>query len=437
MIMIVGDDAMNNLMKHHENKLAMHNLLLKLLALLLTTGLLLSCGGKSGSSTPTPGQTAVAGDLVSWSFVITMNTASLNAAIIAAGMVGFTAVSDVSCYKLTYKTPDASATLINASGLVCLPATRSGGRPVLSYQHGTIFQDSDAPSSFITSSEGLVGAVFAAIGYIVVMPDYIGYGDSTALMHPFVHAATLASATVDMNRAAQVFFKEPGISAVTNGQLFLAGYSEGGYATLATQRLMEQSLRAEFPITASEPGAGPYDLSSTTQTILELATLPQPAFVGFFLVAYDSIYNSPSQLAYYFSSAYAPFVASYFGGSYSRGQISAALGGSNVPTVTLFNPVFIASFLGTGEAVLKAHIAENNIYNWAPAVPTRLFQGQNDDIVPYANTTTAKAAMDSNGSTSVTVVNCNAGTLPTTHDNCIAPFAIDVVIYFNTLATGL
>jgi pimeloyl-ACP methyl ester carboxylesterase len=438
MIRTAGDDTMHDLMKHHEHKMTMRNLFLKLLVLVLTTGLLLYCGGSnSGSITPTPGRAAAAGDLVSWSWAVTMNTATLNAAIIAAGMIGFTAVSDVSCYKLTYKTPNASAALINASGLVCLPATRSGGRPMLSYQHGTIFQDSDAPSSILTSAEGMVGAVFAAIGYIVVMPDYIGYGDSTALMHPFVHAATLASATVDMNRAARVFFKQPGIGAVTNGQLFLAGYSEGGYATLATQRLMEQSLKAEFPITASEPGAGPYDLSSTTQTILGLATLPQPAFAGFFLVAYDSLYNPASQLAYYFSPTYVPVVATHFDGSYTRGQITAALGGSNVPTGTLFNPVFIASFLGTGETVLKTHIAENNIYNWAPAVPTRLFQGQGDDVVPYANTTTAKAAMDSNGSTSVTVINCNAGALPTTHENCIPPFAIDVVIYFNTLATGL
>jgi pimeloyl-ACP methyl ester carboxylesterase len=224
---------------------------------------------------------------------------------------------------------------------------------------------------------------------------------------------------------------------VTNDQLFLAGYSEGGYATLATQRLMEQSLSAEFPITASEPGAGPYDLSSTTQTILGFTTQPQPAFAGFFFTAYDSLYNPSSQLAYYFSSAYAPVVAAYFGGSYSRSQITAALGGSNVPTSVLFNPAFIASYLGSGETALKAHIAENDIYNWAPTVPTRLFQGQNDDVVPYANTTTAKAAMDSNGSTMVTVVNCNAGTLPTTHDNCIKPFAIDVVTYFKTLATGI
>ncbi len=435
MIMILRDETMNDLIQHHENKPTTRTLLLQLLVLLLTTGLLLSCGNNSGTSTPAQAQAPVAGDLVSWSQAGTLNVTSLNALITSAGMIGFTAVSDVSCYKLTYKTPDASAALINASGLVCLPAAQSGGRPVLSYQHGTIFQDSDAPSGFPTSAESLVGAIFAAIGYITVLPDYIGYGDSTALMHPYVHAATLASATVNMNRAARAFFKVPGINAVTNGQLFLAGYSEGGYATLATQRLMEQSLSAEFPITASEPGAGPYDLSSTTKTILGLVTQPQPAFAGFFFAAYDSLYNPSSQLAYYFSSAYAPIVATYFGGSYSRGQITAALGGSNVLTSVLFNPAFIVSYLGTGETALKTHIAENDIYNWAPAVPTHLFQGVNDDVVPYANTTTAKAAMESNGSTMVTVVNCNAS--PSTHDNCIQPFAIDVVTYFSTLATGL
>jgi pimeloyl-ACP methyl ester carboxylesterase len=431
---------MHYFMKHHKNKLIMRRLFLKLLVLVLATGLLLSCGGGnsgSGSTTPAPGQAAAAGDLVSWSKAVTMNTTTLNAAILAAGMTGLSAVSEVSCYKLTYKTPSASGALINASGLVCLPATRSGGRPVLSYQHGTIFQDSDAPSSILTSAEGMVGAVFAAIGYIVVMPDYIGFGDSTALLHPFVHAATLASATVDLNRAARVFFKQPGIGAVTNGQLFLAGYSEGGYATLATQRLMELSLKAEFPITASEPGAGPYDLSSTTQTILGYASQQQPAFAGFFLVAYDSLYNPLSQLAYYFSSTYVPVVATHFDGSYTRGQITSALGGSGISTNTLFNSDFIASFLGSGETALKAHIAENDIYNWAPAVPTRLFQGQGDDVVPYANTLTAKNSMTSNGSTSVTVVNCNAGSSPTTHENCIVPFAIDVVFYFNTIATGL
>jgi hypothetical protein len=64
---------MNNLIEYHENKLTTRTLLLQLLALLLTTGLLFSCGNNSNNSTPAP--TPVAGDLVSWSLAGTLNAA--------------------------------------------------------------------------------------------------------------------------------------------------------------------------------------------------------------------------------------------------------------------------------------------------------------------------------------------------------------------------
>ena len=426
---------MNDLKEPVKRSVDLRAWAVNLLALALAAGLATSCGRSHGNSAPA--QPKAAGELMAWSPAGTLNAATLNGLISSAGISGITATNDVSCYKLTYGTPDVAGTLIRASGLVCLPAVRTGTHPVVSYQHGTIFLDSEAPSSFTTSLDALIGAVFAGMGYFAVLPDYIGYGDSSGLLHPYLHAATLASATIDMNRAARAFFNEPGINAATNGQLFLAGYSAGGFATMAAQRTMEQSLAAEFPVTASEPGAGPYDMTGTTRTILGRAAQPQPEFSAFFVKAYDAIYNPQSEIAYYFTAAYAPIVNTYFNGSYSRSQITSALGGANVATDTLFNPVFVASFLGAGETGLKTAIAGNDIYNWAPGVPTRLFHGQNDDVVPYANAVTAHAAMAANGSTTVTVVDCNAGGLPTTHDNCAMPFAVDVVSFFKTLATGI
>ena len=114
-----------------------------------------------------------------------------------------------------------------------------------------------------------------------------------------------------------------------------------------------------------------------------------------------------------------------------------SLGGSGVPTTELFNAAFVTSYLDGGETVLKAHVAENDIYDWAPQIPTRLFHGVQDDTVPYANTTTANAKMTANGSLTVTVVNCDAGVLPTTHTNCARPFAFDMIAFFDTFATGL
>ena len=407
---------------------------MRLLAALLTIGLLFACGSKPGGTAPPP---PAAGDLVAWREAGSLDAGLLTLAVIELGLTGVTVSGGATCYKLTYRTPNVSGNLINASGLVCLPAGRSGGRPVISYQHGTIFRDGEAPSSgFSTSGEGLIGAILAGVGYVAVLPDYIGYGDSTDELHPYVHAATLASSTIDMNRAARRFLDAPGINVAANGRFFLTGYSEGGYATLAAQRLMEQSLAAEFPITASEPGAGPYDLTGTTRILMGQPTLPQPAFTGFFLKSYDSIYSPSSLLSSMVSATYADAVNTRYDGNYSRDEINLALGGRNVATSELFNPAFLASYLDSGFPEFKARIAENDIYDWAPTVPTRLFHGVSDEVVPYDNAVTAKAAMEANGTTAVTLVDCDAGALPTTHSNCARPFARDMIVYFNALAGG-
>lgn len=405
---------------------------LQLLTLLLLTGLLCACSTNSGStSSQTP---TAAGQLLSWEPIVTFDSAQLNQQFALLGLPGISTSGTVTCYKLTYGTPNVSNKLIAASGLVCLPSPKSGGNPVISYQHGTIFQDSEAPSR-ITSGEATVGIVLAGLGYIAVLPDYVGYGDSTNELHAYVHAATLASATINMNRAARTFLADPNISRTTNGQFFLTGYSEGGYATLATQKTIQQDaiLAQEFPITASEPGAGPYDLSGTTVSILSSPTLSQPAFAGFLLKAYDSIYNAPSQLSHYFTTTFVSVVDTHFDGSFSRSQVTEALGGSGVLTKTLFNPAFLTSYLGAGETVLKNHIKENDIYDWAPASPTRLFHSVDDDTVPYANTATAQAAMSARGAVPplVTVMTCS---IPGgSHTDCAKPFALDMIAFFNLL----
>jgi pimeloyl-ACP methyl ester carboxylesterase len=406
---------------------------LQILTLLLLTGLLYACSSNSSSTsslTPT-----AAGELVSFNPIVTFDAAQMNQQISAFGLTGIIVSGTVSCYKLSYGTPNVSGKLITASGLVCLPQTKTGGNPVLSYQHGTIFQDSEAPTSFVTSGEAAVGIVLAGLGYITVLPDYVGYGDSTNELHPYVHASTLASATVNMNRAARKFLADPSINRTTNGQFFLTGYSEGGYATLAAQRLMEQNLASEFPITASEPGAGPYDISGTAVSILSSPTLSQPAFAGFLLKAYDSIYNTPSQLRNYFTATYAGIVDTHFDGSFSRSQITGALGGAGVQTNTLFNQTFLTSYGDGGEITLKNHIKENDIYDWAPKVPTRLFHGPNDDTVPFVNSTTAETRMKANGSTTVTVVDTCSVVLDA-HTACAKPFALDMIAFFK-LASGL
>ena len=102
----------------------------------------------------------------------------------------------VTAYRLEYLTSDADGNEVRASGLVSVPQKPAGATsPVLGYQHGTLFRDAEAPSNNAVASE--VAVVLASLGYIVLAPDYVGFGASKGTPHPYLLAAPSAAATVD------------------------------------------------------------------------------------------------------------------------------------------------------------------------------------------------------------------------------------------------
>ena len=85
-----------------------------------------------------------------------------------------------------------------------------------------------------------LAAVFASKGYIVVAPNYAGYDSSTLDYHPYLIADQQSKDMIDALTAARTAL--PLASATLtqdNGQLFITGYSQGGYVAMATQRAMQ------------------------------------------------------------------------------------------------------------------------------------------------------------------------------------------------------
>ena len=405
------------------------NWIVKMLCSVLFALLISGCNGSD------PESTAGQGDLVSWTAHSSPFKSDIGAAIALEVLQTANLIYDVSCYSLVYKTTDVNDALIDASGLLCLPKGKSGAGPLLSFQHGTIFNKADAPTT-LDSSYYWTGPLFASMGYIAVVPDYLGYGASGSILHPYLHAKTLSSSAVDMLRAAKRFLALPEINTATDGRLFLAGYSEGGYATLAAQRSLE-GLPTEFTVTVSEPGAGPYDVSGTFASQVNLPTVNRPAYMAFLVKSYDMVYIRPSKVTYYFTPSAAAQLDTLFAGNLSSGAISGALGGETIPINTLFNQTFLDSFNGSGEADLKAALVANDIYNWKPSAPTIFFHGQDDDLVPYANSVKAVQTMQANGVASVSLHDCNAGPFPTTHENCGVPYLVDLLQTFGPIAGSL
>ena len=85
-----------------------------------------------------------------------------------------------------------------------------------------------------------------------------------------------------------------------NNQLFLAGYSAGGYATVATHRTMQQQYPGEFTVTAAAPAAGAYDMYETANTFLNATTLPFAANIAFGIppehIDYNKIFAIANEL---------------------------------------------------------------------------------------------------------------------------------------------
>ena len=147
--------------------------------------LLAGCGGSGGSPAPgvppPPAATSQRGDLVSITSSASFDVAVVNAYILALAGLGVDTSAlngtkyGVALRRIVYKTITPDGRLIDASGVLAYPLKVAGASsPMLSYQHGTIFSDSDAPSAASDANVDPVLIVLAGSGFIVAMPDYPG-----------------------------------------------------------------------------------------------------------------------------------------------------------------------------------------------------------------------------------------------------------------------
>jgi hypothetical protein len=177
----------------------------------------------------------------------------------------------IAVYHLQYQTVDPAGNLTPASGALMVPGGTNcqGSRPVLLYAHGTTtdrgYNFADLSAS--DSGEALIVAVeFAAQGYIVVAPNYVGYDTSTLGYHPYLNADQQSKDMIDSLTAARAALPNLGVASSDGGKLFVSGYSQGGYVAMATHRAMQA---AGMIVTAAVTMSGPYALSAISDAVFE------------------------------------------------------------------------------------------------------------------------------------------------------------------------
>ncbi len=338
--------------------------------------------------------------------VVDLDGASIKQNLIAAGMPGIDESSTVygyKAYKIPYTTTDEQGNSVKVSGLMVIPtgvpdAMKQAGFSVVSDDHDTIMANTDAPTVRATNNSAPEGApviLTSLYAFVTLQPDYIGFGDSVEHYHPFLLKKSAANATVDFINAARKFASENGINL--NGQLFLTGYSEGGYAALATLEKIEQD--GKLQVTLAAPMAGPYDMNQTAMGQLSQDVLPIPSYVAYVAYAYTLSYNQ--DLSSVFNEPYDSQVETLFDGSLARPEIDPQL-----PNATdgLIDPDFRYDFLTNPYNWLREATLENNVNEWGPKTPVKLVHCLGDNVVPFPMAQLAEATMNAYGAADVSIV---------------------------------
>lgn len=304
----------------------------------------------------------------------TISTVKARLLLTLAGVDGIQVTNAVDCYRMQY-TVGSGTDAVRLSGLLALPRD-AVPRRLVSFQHGTSTTRTAVPSQL--DGTGIAAAIaFAGNGYALIAPDYPGLGESEG-RHPYYVADSIGPAVVGMIEASQR------VQGVPGGPVFLSGFSEGGWASLAALRILEADGKR---VLGSAQVAGAYNLRHVS---LPAALKGRARSHSLYLA-----YAAWGQAAYYghpldsvLTSEYATTVERLFAGAKPK-EILATL--PQDPR-RMFNQAFLDAFDRNEAHWYLESFAANSLVDVTPHAPVRLYYGSKDlDVVPEEALTAARA----------------------------------------------
>jgi pimeloyl-ACP methyl ester carboxylesterase len=227
-------------------------------------------------------------------------------------------------------------------------------------------------------------AMFAAHGYAVVASDYLGFARSDYAFHPFLHADSEATTLVDAVRAARQAMERQG--EIAPSLVLLAGYSAGGHASAAAQRLIERHPDAAFDVVGAAHLAAPLNLSGAMQ--MEQPIVAYQFFIPYLLTSwqriYGDLYQEPIEA---FRLPYARNIESLlphptldFDSLLATGALPG--GGPEQARSALMQRDYVTAVRTQASHPARRHARRNDLLEWSPKAPTLFCHGADDPTVP-------------------------------------------------------
>ncbi len=284
----------------------------------------------------------------------------------------------ISVYTISYLTT-FKGEYVTASGLVAVPTTSGIQFPVMSFQNGTNTLHSMAPSLNPDYELYLMLEFVASTGFIVSVPDYLGFGESADMFHPYLDKESTVQTVTDMLRAVKELVNNH-LNTEMSDDLYITGYSQGGWATMQLQKAIETQYSTEFNLKASACGAGPYDLNFINNYVLEQTTYPMPYFLGYVFNSYINLGLITTPPADVFNAPYDTLITTLYDGTRSGEEINAEL-------TTNVADLFTEDYRNNADtdekfASIINSMSDNSISAWNAVTPMMILHGTADEFVP-------------------------------------------------------
>jgi hypothetical protein len=335
---------------------------------------------------------------------------------------------DVEMYRISYEMPFMGEQ-IWVSGAALLPSGFNAAEayPMLVFNHGTTFVRTSAPS--FKDQINNMGYLLSSLGFIVLMPDYVGLGESQ-IMHPYCHSESESDcgwSFVQAFIASQTEFE-----VNHNGSLFISGYSQGGHVAMAMAKdPVPASIENEVELRAVSPLSGPYDMSGVQlpNTFAEIS-YSNPAYLFYILKGWNEVYGDLyTDFSEICNEPYASTIEPMLNGEYSADEINA-----QCPEILtdLFPEDLIQEVLNDPDHIVMQHAQENDVFEWVPTMPMRINYCTQDEEVFYQNALSAEAWMVGNGAEDVVAYNLG----DVNHNTCALPAITMAALWFYSINNG-
>ena len=331
---------------------------------------------------------------------------------------------DVDVVRITYVS-ESKGRNVKTDGILLLPKNADSVY-FISYFHGTVIPldvfgvKKSVPSLYNLQKSDFfevrnIALAWASAGYTVFMPDYIGYGSTSKEEHPYIYYPELFKSCIDGMKACKTYFNDQHLTY--DNRIFLAGWSQGGGASLSSHKYTQEGYSNEFQVVASSSLAGPHDCKEFLFDVFRNKDKEYP-LVNIYSWALYSINT--------FSGLKRPNDQIWTYPVYD--QASSFNPPSKIPS-KLIRESFMHKLLSGEDTGMLTEINKNVFSEgWTPVGKVFLHHGDADDVVPYFNSQRAMTGLTNAGG-DVTLYTYNGGN----HVSEVKNYVLTTLSDFNLL----